>query len=1315
MVIVLTHTIVSAFLYMRNSEQFLTHRNCQLLDSSCNQSKHAKEYVEHRDSLPSFFEEAFNPLLEAKTISELRAAISKALLLIFPQQAGNAVYLTNPDTRRIECEEDKTLPTRGILWRAYQEHDQTLYQIPSKEDPIKSALGVTTINQTNQLVLCVPIQERDDNENIGLVVIALPPGASCCPPSAEATIHYLTKQVSLCYQVIKNAFTRRKSICVSDTHFEALIRLCGELYDQDADKLQIKVIKYLEHRTQAQSAFLLLVVPDSLELFCQVVGSKILSHEVRFPGQLSPFSKALETKEPIGWDEISEDHQHMVEELAGIKIKSLLCVPVRRKGSERLVALACVINKKGTIGFTSEDIHGIHQCFQYTATVLTSTLAFQNERKLKDQTQALLHVARKLFTRLGKFPVLNHKSTDYGMFSRYFHEHSNSHEPGDIRESDDLLDLHESNDAVFLGSPERNVCNSTLIPVSLQNLEKQLEHQEKVADSLMDHYEGSIQKTSKRRYRIHPKLKSPNSKRPKDLDGLFDQEDNTTKSPYKKKAKTMFPKEIGHGDYSVDADLDDYLDPILSSSGEDFNQKWLTPSESSLPDYPASRSSSDVSHDRLEIPEYQTARNKFSYDSWARMNIRPLWKQSFSDSYLYRRVIAIKETTPDMESNINRHGGYLVQASKSEPLLVHSVEHFASPCNSKSSLNVAFFEAESLSSCTAESDSSHSVVLRYDLVEIAVEDVDSKTRHTITTKTLSQVNNICVDNIDVDYEEDQKNWPPSTYLLQAMQPPLANEIPFELNDLTKLLREIMQEARNLTNAERCSVFLIDNETDELVSKVFDGISANDSEVQQEIRMPKMQGIAGHVATTGNLLNITDAYSHPLFYRGIDDSTGFRTRNILTFPIKNEEDVVLGVAQLCNKKTGPYFTVFDEDIASAFAVYCCISISHSLMYKKVLDAQYRNHLANELMMYHMKVSPSEVEMYCKVDIPSVFDFSPDFDKFYYAPRSLSDSDSLMACMAMFDELGFTSRYRIRKDTLTRFCLMVKKGYRNPPYHNWMHAYAVTHFCYLLIQNIKLEKYLEPIEMFALFVSCMCHDIDHRGTTNSFQVQSQSVLAALYSSEGSVMERHHFAQSMCIVNTEGCNIFENLSSKDYQSVLDLMRDIILATDLAHHLRILKQLQEMAVNGYDQTKPRNKKFLLCLLMTSCDLSDQTKNWDNTKHIASLVYQEFFSQGDMEKNTGKKPLEMMDREKANIPDLQISFLDGIASPVYKVLGQLFDECQVVYQAVLENRRKWEKIRHILTVRPGSTNKHQLSMEEILKIEDVDNEELTQQQINGR
>ncbi|KAG9328467.1 hypothetical protein JZ751_013860 [Albula glossodonta] len=60
-------------------------------------------------------------------------------------------------------------------------------------------------------------------------------------------------------------------------------------------------------------------------------------------------------------------------------------------------------------------------------------------------------------------------------------------------------------------------------------------------------------------------------------------------------------------------------------------------------------------------------------------------------------------------------------------------------------------------------------------------------------------------------------------------------------------------------------------------------------LSKEFRIPADQGIAGHVATTGKILNIKDAYSHPLFYRGVDDSTGFRTRNILCFPIKDENN------------------------------------------------------------------------------------------------------------------------------------------------------------------------------------------------------------------------------------------------------------------------------------------------------------------------------------------------------------------------------------------------------------------------------------------
>ncbi|XP_022238253.1 cGMP-dependent 3',5'-cyclic phosphodiesterase-like [Limulus polyphemus] len=525
-----------------------------------------------------------------------------------------------------------------------------------------------------------------------------------------------------------------------------------------------------------------------------------------------------------------------------------------------------------------------------------------------------------------------------------------------------------------------------------------------------------------------------------------------------------------------------------------------------------------------------------------------------------------------------------------------------------------------------------------------------------------------------EYEEEKRLREQCQSLLAV-----AKNLFIHLDNVTVLLKEVMVEARNLTKAERCSLFLLDKEQNELVAKVFDGQMAEDeTEITSELRIPTNQGIAGHVATTGQLLNIHDAYDHPFFYRKMDEITGFKTRNILCFPIKDEKGVI-GVAELCNKVNRRYFSLFDEEIAKAFSIYCGISIMHSLMWKKVGDAQHRSKLSNELMMYHMQVTQEEVLRLCHCTIPYPEAFHKDFTKFAYTPRLLAESDSCLAVMSMFKNLGMMTRWRIRKETLARFILMVKKGYRDLPYHNWTHAFAVGHFCYLLLKNLNLMgSYLTHLEGLALFVACLCHDLDHRGTNNSFQVASKSLLAALYSSEGSVMERHHFAQSMAIINTEGCNVFESLSRKEYTQCLDYVRDIILATDLAHHLRITKNIVKMKEEGYNPDNPEHHQLLLCLLVTSCDLSDQTKDWMSSKKIAELVYKEFFCQGDLEKAMGVKPSVMMDREKACIPELQINFIHGVVKPVYDLLSSFFPATEVASRAVASNSMYWERMREI-------------------------------------
>lgn len=78
-----------------------------------------------------------------------------------------------------------------------------------------------------------------------------------------------------------------------------------------------------------------------------------------------------------------------------------------------------------------------------------------------------------------------------------------------------------------------------------------------------------------------------------------------------------------------------------------------------------------------------------------------------------------------------------------------------------------------------------------------------------------------------------------------------------------------------------------------------------------------------------------------------------SRTILCFPIR-EQTGIIGIGQLINKIGDPYFDGMDEEMALAFSIYCGVCITHSVVYQKVQEAHVRNALANELVMYHMKV-------------------------------------------------------------------------------------------------------------------------------------------------------------------------------------------------------------------------------------------------------------------------------------------------------------------------------------------------------------------------
>jgi adenylate cyclase len=162
-------------------------------------------------------------------------------------------------------------------------------------------------------------------------------------------------------------------------------------------------------------------------------------------------------------------------------------------------------------------------------------------------------------------------------------------------------------------------------------------------------------------------------------------------------------------------------------------------------------------------------------------------------------------------------------------------------------------------------------------------------------------------------------------------------------DLEKTLRAVMDEARDLMQADRSTLFLLDREREELWSKV----AAADEKTMMEIRIPANRGIAGYVASTGQTLNIPNAYEDPRFDPTVDMKTGYRTRNILCMPIYNSEAVLIGVTQLINKEQGS-FTSSDEAFMRAFNIQAGIALENAQLFENVLlERQYQKDILQSL--------------------------------------------------------------------------------------------------------------------------------------------------------------------------------------------------------------------------------------------------------------------------------------------------------------------------------------------------------------------------------
>ncbi|XP_064556773.1 3',5'-cyclic-AMP phosphodiesterase isoform X6 [Drosophila montana] len=292
---------------------------------------------------------------------------------------------------------------------------------------------------------------------------------------------------------------------------------------------------------------------------------------------------------------------------------------------------------------------------------------------------------------------------------------------------------------------------------------------------------------------------------------------------------------------------------------------------------------------------------------------------------------------------------------------------------------------------------------------------------------------------------------------------------------------------------------------------------------------------------------------------------------------------------------------------------------------------------------------------------------------------------LTCVAytIFQSRELLTSLMIPPKTFLNFMTTLEDHYvKDNPFHNSLHAADVTQSTNVLLNTPALEGVFTPLEVGgALFAACI-HDVDHPGLTNQFLVNSSSELALMYNDE-SVLENHHLAVAFKLLQNQGCDIFCNMQKKQRQTLRKMVIDIVLSTDMSKHMSLLADLKTMV-----ETKKVAGSGVLLLdnytdriqvlenLVHCADLSNPTKPLSLYRRWVALLMEEFFLQGDKERESGMDISPMCDRHNATIEKSQVGFIDYIVHPLWETWADLVHpDAQDILDTLEENRDYYQSM----------------------------------------
>jgi len=282
--------------------------------------------------------------------------------------------------------------------------------------------------------------------------------------------------------------------------------------------------------------------------------------------------------------------------------------------------------------------------------------------------------------------------------------------------------------------------------------------------------------------------------------------------------------------------------------------------------------------------------------------------------------------------------------------------------------------------------------------------------------------------------------------------------------------------------------------------------------------------------------------------------------------------------------------------------------------------------------------------------------------------------------MLQDFGLIKEFQIDLNILCEFINRIRTKYCtfNNAFHNYDHGITVMQGSYFILKNIP-TKFTNLVNL-GILVSAFCHDVDHTGRNNMFEVNSLSRLALKYHDK-SVLEQHHAAVTFKILSKETSNIFSNIKGEDYKQLRKLIISNILATDMKVHFDVISAFNDVREriekSGEEQFhwNDDDVKAVTGMIVHCSDVCGPTKNFPTAYDWSCRVNTEFSIQVREEEALGI-PITpyFKDLDKPHVMAKQeIAFVSFMIKPLWETFNQFSGEgMKIAVDNIDKNLKEW-------------------------------------------